>query len=88
MNKFHIAVILGTRPEIIRLSRVISVLRTHYDLTLIHTGQNYTKELSDIFFSDLEIPQPDYYLDSDTASLGSQIGTIISSSYSSFRFKT
>ena len=82
MNKFHIAVILGTRPEIIRLSRVISVLRTHYDLTLIHTGQNYTKELSDIFFSDLEIPQPDYYLDSDTASLGSQIGTIISSSYS------
>ena len=69
-DKFHITIILGTRPEIIRLSRIIIKLRQYFKVTIIHTGQNYSPELSNVFFSDLGIPAPDYYLGINAASLG------------------
>ena len=56
-----VATILGTRPEIIRLSRVIAALDRHTDHVLIHTGQNYDHELNQVFFDDLEIRRPDYF---------------------------
>ncbi len=59
---FKIATILGTRPEIIRLSRIIKLFDQVSDHTLIHTGQNFSNELNNIFFKDLDIKQPDYYL--------------------------
>ena len=66
--------ILGTRPEIIRLSRVIAALEKYMDHILIHTGQNYDYELNEVFFKGLEIPEPNYFLDVDTTSLGKVLG--------------
>ena len=57
-----IATIVGTRPEIIRLSRVIAALDRYTEHVLIHTGQNYDHELNQVFFEDLEIRRPDYFL--------------------------
>ena len=57
-----LAIVIGTRPEIIRLSRTINLARKYFDVTLIHTGQNYDYELNEIFFSELEIKKPDHYL--------------------------
>ena len=62
--------IVGTRPEIIRLSRIIAVLDQFVDHKLVHTGQNYDYELNDVFFDDLDIRRPDYFLEVDTSSLG------------------
>ena len=64
MNKLKVMTIVGTRPEIIRLSRIINKLDTFTDHKLVHTGQNYDYELNEIFFKDLDIRQPDYFLDS------------------------
>ena len=64
MNKLKVMTIVGTRPEIIRLSRIISKLDHYTNHTLVHTGQNYDYELNDIFFKDLEIRPPDYFLNS------------------------
>lgn len=58
-----VATFVGTRPEIIRLSRIICILDKHVEHTLVHTGQNYDYELNEIFFKDLEIRRPDYFLD-------------------------
>ncbi len=66
--------IVGTRPEIIRLSRVIDRLDRTLDHVLVHTGQNYDHGLSQVFFDDLELRQPDHYLAVDTSSLGSVLG--------------
>jgi len=72
--------IVGTRPEIIRLSRVIALLDDHLDHILVHTGQNYDYELNEIFFKDLGIRQPDHFLEVDTSSLGKMLGeTLIKS---------
>lgn len=72
--------ILGTRPEIIRLSRIISLLDKYCTHILVHTGQNYDYELNEVFFKDLEIRKPDYFLSVDVSSLGSVLGdTIIKS---------
>jgi len=72
--------ILGTRPEIIRLSRVIATLDKYTDHVLVHTGQNYDYELNEIIFNDLEIRKPDYFLNVDTNSLGKMLGeTLIKS---------
>jgi len=70
--------ILGTRPEIIRLSRVISKLDDICDHVLVHTGQNYDPNLSEIFFRDLAVRNPDHFLGVQGASFGDQIGKIIS----------
>jgi len=72
--------IVGTRPEIIRLSRVISLLDAQLDLTLVHTGQNYDYELNEVFFQDLELRKPDYFLEVNTTSLGTSVGDIIQKS--------
>ena len=58
-----VATIVGTRPEIIRLSRVLAALDRHTDHLIVHTGQNYDYELNQIFFEDLEIRKPDFFLD-------------------------
>lgn len=68
---------MGTRPEIIRLSRVISLLDEQLDHTLVHTGQNYDYELNEVFFQDLELRKPDYFLEVNTTSLGTSVGDII-----------
>jgi UDP-N-acetylglucosamine 2-epimerase (non-hydrolysing) len=64
MNKLKVMTVVGTRPEIIRLSRVMAKLDQHLDHTIVHTGQNYDYELNQIFFDDLGIRKPDYFLDS------------------------
>lgn len=70
--------VLGTRPEIIRLSRIIPLLDRVCTHKLIHTGQNFDKNLSDIFFDELNIRKPDYYLSVKASSVGEQIGKILS----------
>jgi len=72
-----VMVIVGTRPEIIRLSRTIEVLREALDCVLVHTGQNYSYELNDIFFEDLSIAPPDLYLGAAGGSLAETLGAII-----------
>ena len=69
-----IMTIVGTRPELIRLSRVIAKLDSNLNHLLIHTGQNYDYELNEVFFNELEIPKPNYFLDIDTTSLGKVLG--------------
>ena len=66
--------VVGTRPEIIRLSRVMALLDKYVEHILVHTGQNYDYELNEIFFEDLELRKPDYFLNVDTSSLGKVLG--------------
>ena len=61
-NKFKILTILGTRPEIIRLSRILPAFDEHFDHKIFHTGQNYDENLSNIFFKDLNLRSPDHHL--------------------------
>lgn len=72
-----ILTVVGTRPEIIRLSRVMSLLDKHTDHVIAHTGQNYDYELNEIFFKDLELRKPDYFLNVDVSSLEASVGDII-----------
>ena len=81
MNKLKLVTILGTRPEIIRLSAVIKLANQVFDHTLVHTGQNYAYTLNQIFFEDLQLKAPDYYLNAGGGDLGETIGNIISKSY-------
>ena len=76
-TKLKVATILGTRPEIIRLARVMEALDQDTDHSIIHTGQNYDYELNQIFFDDLGIRKPDHFLGVDTSSLGSVLGGIL-----------
>lgn len=82
MNKLKLMTIVGTRPEIIRLSAVIKCADKYFDHILVHTGQNYDYTLNQIFFEDLKLREPDYYLDSVGKNLGETMGNIISKSYS------
>jgi UDP-N-acetylglucosamine 2-epimerase (non-hydrolysing) len=75
-----IATILGTRPEIIRLSRVIAALGRYTDHVLIHTGQNYDYELNQVFFEELDIRRPDYFLQAAGKNAAETIGLVISKS--------
>ena len=77
MTKLKVATVVGTRPEIIRLSRVMAKLDEHCAHTLIHTGQNYDYELNQIFFEDLGIRKPDHFLDAAGASAAETIGKVI-----------
>ncbi len=70
--------ILGTRPEIIRLSRVMAALDQFVDHKIVHTGQNYDYELNDVFFDELGVRRPDYFLEVDTSTLGRCLGDILS----------
>ena len=86
MKKLKIATIVGTRPEIIRLSRILAKLDEYCDHILIHTGQNYDYELNQIFFDDLNIRKPNYFLNSanDSKGAANTIGNIISAADSLF----
>lgn len=81
MAKLKLMTIIGTRPEIIRLSATIKKCDQYFDQILVHTGQNYDYTLNQIFFEDLGLRAPDYYLDAVGADLGESIGNIISKSY-------
>ena len=81
MTKVVLLIIVGTRPEIIRLSSVIKKSRKYFDCILAHTGQNYDYNLNDVFFEDLEIEYPDIYMDAVGDDLGATIGNIIDRSY-------
>jgi len=80
-GKLKLLIIVGTRPEIIRLAEVIKKCRIYFDTLLVHTGQNYDYNLNGVFFHDLELGAPDIYLDAAGKNLGQTIGSIISSSY-------
>ena len=79
MNKLKVVTIVGTRPEVIRLSRIISILDKNCEHILVHTGQNYNYELNQIFFDDLGIRKPDYFLNStaENISASNMIGRLI-----------
>ncbi len=81
MSKLRLMTIVGTRPEIIRLSQVIKKCDKYFDQILVHTGQNYDYELNQIFFDELGLRAPNYYLNSAGKNLGDTIGNIISKSY-------
>ena len=81
MPKLKLMTIVGTRPEIIRLSEVIKRCDAYFDHYLVHTGQNYDYELNQIFFGDLSLRQPDEYLDVVGDDLGQTVGNVIAKSY-------
>lgn len=81
VQKLKLMTIVGTRPEVIRLSEVIKKCDRYFDHYLVHTGQNYDYELNQIFFEDLNLRQPDEYLDVAGGSLGESIGNVIARSY-------
>jgi UDP-N-acetylglucosamine 2-epimerase (non-hydrolysing) len=76
-KKLKVLTVLGTRPEIIRLASVIETLEKYTEHVLVHTGQNYDYELNEIFFTELGVRQPDYFLNVDTSSLGKVMGEIL-----------
>lgn len=80
-GKIKLLIIVGTRPEIIRLSAVIKKCMTYFDTILCHTGQNYDYNLNDIFFKDLGLENPDIYLNAVGDDLGATMGNIINKSY-------
>ncbi len=80
-GRLKLLIIVGTRPEIIRLAAVINKCRTYFDTLLAHTGQNYDYNLNGIFFRDLSLADPDVYLDAVGADLGETMGNIIAKSY-------
>ncbi len=80
-GKLKLLIIVGTRPEIIRLAAVINKCRKYFDTILAHTGQNYDYNLNGVFFHDLELADPEVYLDAVGADLGETIGNIIAKSY-------
>lgn len=81
MEKLKLMTIVGTRPEIIRLSAVIKCADKYFNHILVHTGQNWDYTLNQIFFENLNLREPDYYLDSVGENLGATMGNIISKSY-------
>lgn len=80
-GKLKLMVIVGTRPEIIRLAAVINKTREYFDVLLVHTGQNYDYNLNGIFFKDLQLEKPEIYLNAVGDDLGETMGNIISKSY-------
>ncbi len=76
-TKLKVLTVVGTRPEIIRLSRVMSLLDEHVNHIIAHTGQNYDYELNEIFYKDLDLRKPDFFLNVDVSSLEASVGDII-----------
>lgn len=75
--KLKVLTVIGTRPEIIRLSRVMALLDQFVDHIIVHTGQNYDYELNQVFFDELDLRKPDHFMNVDTSSLGASIGDIM-----------
>ena len=80
--KKKVMVIVGTRPEIIRLAYTIQKMERFFDVVFVHTGQNYDYSLNEVFFKDFGLRKPDYYLDSPGDNLGETMGNVIAKSYS------
>jgi len=76
-SKLKVMTVLGTRPEIIRLSRTMALLDQFLTQIIVHTGQNYDYELNEVFWEELELRKPDYFLNIDTSSLGASVGDIL-----------
>jgi len=76
-NRIKIVTVVGTRPEIIRLSRTMSLLDEYVSQIIVHTGQNYDYELNEVFWNDLELRKPDHFLEINTSSLGASVGDIM-----------
>ena len=81
MNKLKVMTVIGTRPEIIRLSEVIKKCDRYFEQVLVHTGQNYDYTLNQVFFDQLGLREPDFYLNCAGSNLGETMGSIISRSY-------
>lgn len=81
MTKLKVMTIVGTRPEIIRLAEVVKACDRYFNHTLVHTGQNWDYTLNDVFFNELELREPDYFLGVAGENLGRTIGNIISASF-------
>ena len=80
-NKLKLMTIVGTRPEIIKMSAVIKKCDTYFDQIIVHTGQNYDYQLNEVFFKDLGLREPDYYLNVVGDNLGQTMGNVIAKSY-------
>ena len=83
-GKLKLIIVVGTRPEIIRLAAVITKCRKYFDVILAHTGQNYDYNLNGIFFRDLQLAEPEVYMDAVGDDLGATCGNIINCSYKLF----
>lgn len=83
-KKLKLMIVIGTRPEIIKLSEVIKKCDKYFDLKIVHTGQNYDYELNKVFFEDLQLRAPDFYLNVVGENLGQTMGNVISKSYEIF----
>ena len=81
MRKLKVMTVLGTRPEIIRLSETIKACDRYFDHVLVHTGQNYDYNLNGVFFKDLKLKDPDVYMEAVGNDLGETMGNIIAKSY-------
>ena len=81
MEKIKVMVVVGTRPEIIRLSSTIKAIEKYFNLVLVHTGQNYDYTLNQVFFEEFGLREPDYYLNATGDTLGETVGNIIAKSY-------
>ena len=81
MNKLKLMTIVGTRPEIIKMSEIIKKSDKYFDNVLVHTGQNYDYELNKVFFDELGLREPDYYLGVVGDNLGQTMGNVIAKSY-------
>lgn len=81
MEKIKVMVVVGTRPEIIRLSSTIKAIEKYFNLVLVHTGQNYDYTLNEVFFEEFKLRKPDYFLESVGKNLGETVGNIIAKSY-------
>lgn len=84
INKLKLMIVMGTRPEIIKLSAVIKKCDKYFDLKIVHTGQNYDYELNKVFFEDLQLREPDFYLNVVGDNLGQTMGNVIFKSYELF----
>lgn len=85
MSKLKVMTIVGTRPEIIKMSEIIKKCDKFFNHILVHTGQNYDYELNDVFFKDLNLKSPNYYLNVVGEDLGQTMGNVISKSYELMR---
>ena len=81
MEKIKVMVVVGTRPEIIRLSSTIKAIEKYFELVLVHTGQNYDYTLNEVFFEEFGLRKPDYFLDAPGENLGETVGNIIAKTY-------
>ena len=81
MEKLKVMVVVGTRPEIIRLSSTIKAIEKYFNLILVHTGQNYDYTLNEVFFNEFNLKKPDYFLNTPGKNLGETVGNIIAKTY-------